>query len=285
MMKRITFIKTILLLTGIGVVTLTLSCNGPDLETILENESVQPADVLTEIPIYPGAEVVTAGQPAFEPLSTPRALQPYIRPFDIVYETVSVQYIVQAESEKVLKWYKNKLSGRGYRLYTRVTYNSPGGYDVESTGFYRPEYPLISVEIHVNQALDTTIFAVVISRDTTTSLEPREPPLPDDVTRIDINYTGDQDKPAEKTEIITDAGDIRKVVDIINDLPLRPYGPPHAINFHPFNMVFHSLSIGDILLTYELGFEHYAQVRLNNGTEYQDNDSKLFKAIKRMLDI
>ena len=166
-----------------------------------------------------------------------------------------------------------------------MTYNSPGGYDVINTGFYRTEYPLISVEIHVYQAFDTAIFAVVVSRDTTTSLEPREPPLPDDVVSIEINYTGDQDNPVEKTEIITDAGDIRKLVDIINDLPPRPYGPPHAINLCPFDMIFHSLSVGDILLTYELGFEHYTQVSLNNGAEYQDNDSKLFKALKRMLDI
>ncbi|OGN87230.1 MAG: hypothetical protein A2158_02545 [Chloroflexi bacterium RBG_13_46_14] len=262
-----------------------MSCNGPSLETILESESVQPEDVLAEMPVYPGAEAVTTGESAFEPFSTPRALQPEIRPFDIVYETISDQYTVQAEANKVLNWYKNKLSGKGYRLYTEMKYNGPGGYDVHNIGVYRPEQLLISVEIHVYAMLDATIFSVVVSRDTTTSLEPPEPPLPDDIDSIEINYTGDQDNTSGKIETITDAGDIRRLVDIINSLPLRHYGPPGAINSRPFNMIFHSLSMGKIPLTYELGFEHYAEVRINNRAEYQDNDGKLLNEVQRLLDI
>ncbi|MFC1946385.1 hypothetical protein ACFLXY_00540 [Chloroflexota bacterium] len=283
-MKRIILIKTILLLAGIGVVTLTLSCNGPSLETILENESVQPDDVLAEMPVYPEAEVITSGELEFEPFSTPRALNPEIRPFDVVYETISVQYTVQAEAKKVLNWYKGKLRGKGYRLYTKTTYNGPGGYDVESMGFYRPEYPLISVEIHAYTVLDTAIFALIVSRDTTTSLEPPEPPLPEDIIRIEISYTGDQDNTSEKTETITDAGDIRRLVDIANNLSLYPYGPPGVLGPYTFTIVFHSVSAGDILLSYKTGFDKYAAVRIDN-SEYRDNDGKLLKAVQRLLDI
>jgi hypothetical protein len=87
-MKGIISIKAIFLLTGILLTVLVMSCNGPSLETILESESVRSEDVLAEMPVYPGAEVVTIGESALEPFSTPRALQPEIRPFDIVYETV-----------------------------------------------------------------------------------------------------------------------------------------------------------------------------------------------------
>lgn len=283
-MKKIFLVRAILLLAGIVVLTLILSCSGPSLETILDNESVQPDDVLTEIPIYPEAEVSTAEELEFEPFSTPRALNPAIRPFDVVYETVSVRYAVQEETEKILNWYQGKLRGKGYQPYTKMTYNGPGRYEANSMGFYRPEYPLISVEIHVYAVPDTTVFALIVSRDTTTSLQPSEPPLPDDIVRMDISYTGDQDNTSLKTETFTDAGDFRRLVDIANNLSLYAYGPPSAIGPPTFTIVFHSLSTGDIPLKYNIGFDIYAAVRINN-SEYRDTDGKLLKAVKRILDI
>lgn len=281
-MKRIILVKTILLLVSIGVVTLTLSCNGSDEQTVIVNESIQPKEVLPEIPVYTGAEVVRTEESEFEPFSTPHTFQS--GPFDIVYETVSIQYMVQAEAKKVLKWYKNKLSGKGYRLYTEMTYNGPGGTDVDSMGFYRSDYPLISVEIHVYEDLDTAIFALMISRDTTTSLEPHELPLPDDIIQIDISYTGDQDNPEEKKETITDEGDIKRLVDIANNLSPYAYGPPGAIGPPTFSIMFHSVSTGAIPLEYKTGFDKYAVVRIDN-SEYRDNDGKLLKVVKRILDI
>jgi hypothetical protein len=165
-----------------------------------------------------------------------------------------------------------------------MTYNGPGGYDVHSIGVYRPEQPLISVEIHVYAMLNATMFAVVVNRDTTTSLEPPEPPLPDDIESIEINYTGDGDSTSEKAVTITDAGDIRRLVDIANNLLLHPYGPPGVIGLPTFTVVFHSLSIGDIPLKYRIGFDKYPAVRIRN-REYRDNDSKLLKAVQRLLDI
>ena len=151
------------------LIIICLSCSKQD-ESALLNTS--PEQVLAELPVYPGAVPQASREIRFEPFSTPLSPQVQYRPPREEYETGSMYYKVQADAETILDWYCNKLSSKGYRKYTEMVYNSlnevllpDDNFDILTMGFYNPELPEISIEVHVADLPDTQDLGILVNHE------------------------------------------------------------------------------------------------------------------------
>ncbi|MBN2077166.1 MAG: hypothetical protein JW762_16595 [Dehalococcoidales bacterium] len=212
------------------------------------------------------------------------------RPPPVEYETASAWYQVEVDANKLLNWYRNKLTEKGYHKYTEMVYNSlnevllpDDNFEIHTIGFYRPEIPEISIEVHITDLPDTQDFVILVNHEITGAFDPPEPPLPEDIDRITINYLSYNGNPP-KQEIITDRGDLRKIVGIINDLPLLPDAPIIPAE-GIFNMSIQSASQGDIKLLCDMTLNDYPMIRIRGRTSLKDDRLHLLKVVNRLLDI
>jgi hypothetical protein len=282
--KKLILITAAALICGIMFTPVIVSCNNQDVGNTTNNETIKPEEILAELPVYPGAAIITDEESGFEPFSTPLSPQVEGRHTGIIYETVSARYTVQARPDKIQDWYLAKLGAKGYREYANITYNGPAGYEVHSMGFYRPEQPLISIEVHFYDRPDTPVLVILVNKDTTTSPEPHEPSLPNDIDSIVVKYYENQNGSKEKIQTITDEGDIQKVVKVINDLPLLPDGPIVPV-LERFSMILHSPSEGDFTLSYHRSVSEYTLVRISGYETLEDKQGRLLETVQVLLDI
>ncbi len=207
-MKRIV-LKILLLAAAMALLFTGASCNRTSGDAFNEDNLI-PEKVLAGLPVYPDAAMTTEDGTGFKPFSTPLSPQVEGRPPEIVYETVSRQYTSEAEPDSILKWYRSKLTGKGYQVYSETSYFDFDDFnihnktetsttqqiqradiihvsgEVHSLGFYRPKLTLISIEVHACSTTGKTIFAVIVNRDTTTPAEPEVMKLSTGI----ISYSG-----------------------------------------------------------------------------------------------
>jgi hypothetical protein len=266
------------------------SCNNRNEQNDANPDDTSPGKILSGLPAFPNATPVNGQEPAFKPFSTPLSPQVEGRPPKVEYETASAWYEVESDVEKILNWYRNKLTGKDYQKYTEMMYNSPnenllvnGSFEIHTMGFYHPALPEISIEVHVSDVPDNQYFVILVNHEITGAFDPPEPPLPEDIDRITVSHSGYNGNPP-KQEIITDSGDVRKIVGIINDLPLLPDAPIVPVE-DVFTMVIHSASQGDIELLCDMTLNDYPMIRIRGRTSLKDDRSHLLKAVNRLLDI
>lgn len=266
------------------------SCNNQNGQNDADPDDISPGKILTSLPVFPNSTPVNGQEPAFKPFSTPLSPQVEGRPPQVEYETASAWYEAKSDAKQILNWYRDKLTGKVYQKYTEMVYNSPnenllvnGSFEIHTMGFYHPALPEISIEIHVTDLPDTQDFVILVNHEITGAFDPPEPPLPEDIDRITVSYSGYNGNPP-KQEIITDSGDVRKIVGIINDLPLLPDAPIIPVE-DIFSMSIHSASQGDIELLCDMTINDYPMIRIRGRTSLKDDHSHLLKAVNRLLDI
>ena len=265
-----------------------LSCNGKTEK--IDSVNISPDIILAELPVYPDSQPLTLEESVFKPFSTPLSPQVEGRPPPIEYETASAWYQVEVDANKLLNWYCNKLGSKGYQKYTEMVYDSlnevlisDDNFEIHTMGFYRPEIPEISIEVHITGLPDTQDFVILVNHEVTGAFDPPEPPLPEDIDRITINYAGYNGN-SPKQEIITDSSDVRKLVGIINDLSVLPDAPILPVE-DMFSMLLHSASQGDIELYCHMSTDDYPMIRMPDRAGLKDENSLLLKAVNRLLDM
>jgi hypothetical protein len=284
------------LLISLGTIVLSvclilnISCDGQTGQNINNAKNISPEQVLAELPVYPDALSQTPEESIFRPFSTPLSPQVEGRPPPVEYETASAWYQVEVDANKLLDWYRNKLTGKGYQKYTEMVYNNlnevllpDDNFDILTMGFYNPELPEISIEVHITDLPDTQDFVILVNHEITGAFDPPEPPLPEDIDRITINYAGYNGNPLEQ-EVITDPGDIRKIVSIINDLPLLPDAPILPVE-EIFSMSIYSASQKNIELCCDMSTNDYPMIRILDRIGLKDDNFRLLKAVNRLMNI
>jgi hypothetical protein len=243
-----------------------------------------PGEVLAGLPVYPNATPTTYLNPGFGPPSFPSEQTLYGSKIP-GYQSASAEYTVTAVDADILDWYIAELGAQGYR-HDGEDGGGNGTISTRSIAFYLPSQPLISVQVHVYFSAGSStppVFELLVT-NTVPLPKPTEEKLPDDINSVQLDYAPDTANAVVKT--VTDAQSVKDLVNMVNNLPVRPdyiiLGGPGLLQQTLFlRLVFHSTSQGDITVT-DVTFDgiHFGEYPL-----LDDPHNLLQEAVKQVLGI
>ena len=210
-----------------------------------------PGGVMATLPVYPGSTPTTELNPGFGPPSFPID-QPIYDSNAPGYQSASAQYTATASVADILDWYMAELG--------RLGYNQQGEDDggnstiaYRSIAFVLPSQPAVSVQVHVYTGsgfLMSPVFELLVTY-TVPLPKPATESLPSDIQSVKIDYL-----PGTANEIMktfTDKQSENNLVSLVNSLPVSPdFVRTMPIGVSPqtlFVLTFHSISLGDIVIT------------------------------------
>ncbi len=210
-----------------------------------------PGEVMSVLPVYPGASPTTYLNPGFGPPSFPSEQSIYAGNAP-GYQSASAQYTTAASAADILNWYLAELGASGY---TQQGEDDAGNGTVaeRSVVFVLPSQPAVSVQVHVYTGSGSSISLVfeLLVTYTVPLPKPAAENLPGDIQNVKIDYYPGAANEVVKT--ITDAKSINTLVNEVNTLPVSPdyvrLGPAGISPQTLFSLTFHSKSQGDIVIT------------------------------------
>ncbi len=255
----------------------------PPATTVSSDHNFLPGEVLADLPVYPGATPTTFFNSGTGPPSYPMSEPAYANTLRPGYQSASAQYAVQANESDILSWYVNELSTYGYRKYSEG-YFGGGTIGGHNMAFFLPSQPLVSVEVHVYDALGATVFELLVTY-TVPLPKPPEEELPADINSITMSYFSGN---LTTVQTITGSEVITQLVSMVNALPVRPdyaYSCPIGLETRTiFSLVFHSQSKGNITVSYITGCGETG-IYIGNYPILEDVHGLLQEAVEQILGI
>ena len=210
-----------------------------------------PGEIIATLPVYPGATPTTELNPGFGPPSFPLTLPIYDSNAP-GYQSASAQYVATATVDNIVDWYMTGLSGFGY---TRQGESDGGNSTIayRDVAFVLPSQPAVTVQVDIytgSGPSTSPVFELLVIY-TVPLPKPAAENLPNDIQNVRIDYHPNAANEVVKT--FSDTESVNSLVSMVNGLPVSPdfiRSLPSGVSPQTFfTLTFHSISVGDIVIT------------------------------------